>query len=416
MGSNINVADRQTLAAMGSLLVHAEQNASAKRVLTAYTPTASRTANLKALSQFKVDMLESCASLINIDLANGDGHKIYTKDPLILRIHFGIRSFLPGHCQDCQTTYMGDIDANGNTLFSCHMCYRSSHDCDGIKKLHTALNEAGLALVDGHVWLCHDCKASSVPMKPRKSKVAHSGANVSSSSKAPGSELVSHEQSGIMTPTLAVDEKQDPSKVAQFRSDLEQGLKELAQSNICKEYRAGKCPHGFNGMKEVSGEICQFGHPKKCIKFSRFGKDTDKGCTKGKECEYFHPTLCRSTFRKKQCADKDCTYVHPKQAHKKESEKKEAEKKLTKEVSKKKAKSKEDSSTKSKKGKQDPFLELKELVMSMRTSFDLQIKSIKACLPAQDPDQCRQSSRRSRAPSSAWDQPRGMTHTRQCCC
>ena len=110
MGSNINVADRQTLAAMGSLLVHAEQNASAKRVLTAYTPTASRTANLKALSQFKVDMLESCASLINIDLANGAGHKIYTKDSLILRIHFGISSFLPGHCQDCQTTYMGDID------------------------------------------------------------------------------------------------------------------------------------------------------------------------------------------------------------------------------------------------------------------------------------------------------------------
>ena len=386
MGTNI--ADRQTLAAMGSLLVHAEQNASAKRVLTAYTPTASRTANLKALSQFKVDMLESCASLINIDLANGAGHKIYTKDSLILRIHFGIRSFLPGHCQDCQTTYMGDIDAKGNVLFSCHMCYRSSHDCDGIKKLHTSLNEVGLALADGHVWLCHGCKASSVPMKPRKSKIPHGGANSSSSSKAPESELASQNQSGFMTPTVAMDENESskaiPSEGAQFRSDLEQGLKEFAQSNICKQFRAGKCPHGFNGMKEVDGETCQFGHPKKCIKFCRFGKDPDKGCTKGKECIYFHPTLCRNAFRKKQCADKDCTYVHPKEAKKKE-----AEKKSTKGVSKKDAKSKEELSTKSKKGKQDPFLELRELVISMRTSFDEQIKSIRGCLSAQDPEQCR---------------------------
>ena len=159
--------------AIGNLLVCAGSNEIVKRVISLFDHTASRTANISALKSLNLDLLEPCAEFLNIELADAESQKLYTKDTLISRIVLEIRALLPADCSECNQTYATEFDSEHKPLFNCHMCYRGSHSCVAVTSLHDALSGASLALLSGHVWLCKVCKEASVPYKPRKSRTHH---------------------------------------------------------------------------------------------------------------------------------------------------------------------------------------------------------------------------------------------------
>ena len=112
-----------------------------------------------------------------------------------------------------------------------------------------------------------------MPLKPRKTKVKHGVANTQVAGKAaiPPNKLgislleTSVASSGIMTPNLQSSQIQaegsQKGSDTEFREDRAKELNEFAQTQVCKDYRAGKCPHGYNGKNEVNGEVCELGHP-----------------------------------------------------------------------------------------------------------------------------------------------------------
>ena len=77
---------------------------------------------------------------------------------------------------------------------------------------------------------------------------------------------------------------------------------------ICSYYRKGRCRHGISGRKLVFGKECKFLHPKKCIKYCRYGNDLYQGCQGS--CGLFHPMLCFNSIQYKMCNNRECTFQH----------------------------------------------------------------------------------------------------------
>ena len=124
--------------AIGNLLLRAQANELAKRVITAFDPTASRTANVKSLSSFNLDMLEPCAEFLCIKLADSEDNKLFTKESLVSRMAFALYALLPSACSECNETYTVDLDPDEQPLFHCHLCFRGSHNCASLKSFHDA--------------------------------------------------------------------------------------------------------------------------------------------------------------------------------------------------------------------------------------------------------------------------------------
>ena len=77
---------------------------------------------------------------------------------------------------------------------------------------------------------------------------------------------------------------------------------------ICSHYKKGICRHGKFGTRLFNGRECNFLHPKKCLKFCRFGGYQEQGCAGS--CGLFHPALCRNSVNVKKCLRPDCTFTH----------------------------------------------------------------------------------------------------------
>ena len=71
---------------------------------------------------------------------------------------------------------------------------------------------------------------------------------------------------------------------------------------VCNRYHRGICPHGGSGRALVSGKICAYAHPPKCHKYTVSGRGK-YGCKRGDECKFLHPILCSSS----NSVDKICT-------------------------------------------------------------------------------------------------------------
>ena len=359
---------------IGKLLLHADSNPLAKRVISVFNHDAKRTVNVKAFSDFNLDMLEPCAEFLNIDLANDDGNKLYTKDSLVNRIVLQLRAFLPAVCLECSETYATEFDGE-KPLFHCHMCFRGSHDCASIKNLHTTLANASLGLLSGHVWLCRSCVESSVPIKPRKSRTKHESGFKSTPSLSrihtPGT-LASTPGKDIGSPVL-LDSGQ--AGVTFDTTGLRQKLNSVVRERVCQKYRKGKCPHGLRGNKLVNGKKCEFEHPKYCNKYCRHGTHQKLGCSKSSDCRYYHPILCKHSLKRKLCTNTDCTFIHLKGTRRKE--KKPPDQGVVLDADS------ENKNPSSHKGTlNDHFLELRRLVELMQTNFLREIADIRSSLHA----------------------------------
>ena len=90
MSIQVDNIDTCTRAAIGELLLKADSNQLVKRVLTAFDSTASKTAQFKSLSTFKLEFLEACAEFLDIALADSEDNKIFTKDEDALNVLISI--------------------------------------------------------------------------------------------------------------------------------------------------------------------------------------------------------------------------------------------------------------------------------------------------------------------------------------
>ena len=304
MCSTVDDIEISTKTAIGTLLLRAN-NELVKRVITAYSTSASRSVNVKALSKFTLDILDPCAEYLNIELADKDGNKLYTKDTLVTRILLAIQALLPASCSECSKMYMVDFEAEESSSpppYFCAFCFQGSHNCEPIMSKHKALEETGLTLPLGLLWICEHCKAANNPIKPRKSKLRHD--SVTSTPRHAHGNTAIHQ-----TPTPRDDTMsslQSGNSMLNFESqkDLIDKLQKVQSETICDQYRSGKCPHGIRGNKEVEGVKCQYKHPKRCFKFCRAGTKGNGGCKKGTSCNFYHPALCRFSVQKRLCTNK----------------------------------------------------------------------------------------------------------------
>lgn len=280
-------------AIFGGLLLRAGELA--KKVLTAYSITGSRTANIKAISKFTIDFLEACAEFLEIELADSDSNKVFTKDTLVARILFAIEALLPAPCKECSLWYNVDIEPQDPPAFQCYTCFRKSHGCDAMKKVQETLSN--ISLSSGHIWLCSNCHGRHNPINPRKTKVKHSSEVPSQVASQAPSEQPSRHDAEDETPVLD-------------KEDLTRKLEKAAKQRVCARYAKGKCPHGLRGAKVVNGATCPDNHPRKCKKYCGYGDKGPKGCKQGSDCRYYHPILCRGSVTKQLCTNKDCTFVH----------------------------------------------------------------------------------------------------------
>ena len=173
IGSMLSSDSDAVKLAIGNLLLRAEINEIAKRLISVFDPFA----NIKSLNNFNLDMLEPCAEFLSINLADAEDNKLFTKESLVQRILYAFSALLPSACLDCNECYTIDLDPEEQPLIHCHMCFRGSHNCSTMKNLHAALTAASLSLLSGHVWLCSSCKTSSYPIRPRRSKSRHDNVN-----------------------------------------------------------------------------------------------------------------------------------------------------------------------------------------------------------------------------------------------
>ena len=350
--------ESKTKEIVGNLLLTADELS--QRVITSFDPFASRAAiNVKALKRFNLDLLEPCAEFLKIKLDDDDGNKLFTKETLVSRILLALNALLPATCSECSEKYTVELEPEKEPCFYCHMCFQGCHNCDETVALHLALSDMQKTRLAGSVWLCHECLATSSPVKPRKSKSRH-------------------DRDGLD------NERLEPINEDQDNMDDGDGDVVEISSVTCPEYRKGKCPHGMRGTKVLDGKRCTFTHPKRCTKYCRNGSRGKNGCKKGAECNFDHPTLCRNSVKKRLCTNQQCTYVHLAGTARKEG------------ISKKKTMhphGKENNGNKrsryqtsarrtdqSTKPQGDSFLELKSLVESIHTSFQAEISMLKASL------------------------------------
>ena len=293
------MTDISNKTALGNLILVA--SAIPKKVISAYDPSATRSANVKALSKFKLDMLEPCAEFLNIALVDDDSLKLFTKETLITRIILGIESLLPSTCSECSANYCVELaalepDALDAPPFICHMCYQGSHNCGKIVAVKSDLETLNLA--SGHVWLCDKCHAKSVPVCPRKSRSRQVSISL------PPSTVPSRDSS------IGREQNEPSNNQIPDKDELKKKLDDVSKSRICKLYLSRNCPHGPTGKTLVNDEVCPDDHPKPCFRYRSYGTDKKRGCKKGKDCEYYHPTLCKFSVKYRWCKNESCTFAH----------------------------------------------------------------------------------------------------------
>ena len=350
--------------AIGNLLLRAGSNEIVKRVISVFDHSAKRSANVKSISTFNLDMLEPCAEFLNIALADSEENKLYTKDSLVNRIQFELRALLPSECSECNETYIVEFEADQKPVLHSHMCFRGSHDCSAVTSFNDVLTSAPATVLSSYVWLCKSCKESSIPIKPRKSKSRHD--SIVNKSNSVSQQLKEDSiDSQISSSQEITDHSTLQSSAAIDNSDLHEKSSVAATERICEKYKRGKCPHGLKGKKKHNGQICEFEHPKYCNRFCRYGKQLKFGCSKGPDCKFLHPELCKFSVKNKLCTKSDCTFIHLKGTRRQTNNSAAGHK------GKAENKKSDQSKGVTKANQDQDFLELRRLLETMQTRIEL---------------------------------------------
>ena len=117
-----------------------------------------------------------------------------------------------------------------------------------------------------------------------------------------------------LTPTQCPLEREPDAvvAVASDNSDLHIGIgnSRYQNTNICRKFRIGVCPHGMSGNRVQNETTCPYLHPKVCNRFINYGPFDRRGCRLGKSCKFYHPVICKDSFQDLCCLNKNCQRWH----------------------------------------------------------------------------------------------------------
>ena len=279
-----------------------------KTVLTAYDNSKDRPVNSKVLggAKFQVPSLDACAKFLGIPTLDSADARIFPNKPaLAMRIIMEIESLFPNICGECNGEYCNEFGSTNPSALRCFLCFQGSHDCQQFTDKAGKMPDD---LLNGSVWLCHGCNVVNNPVPPKRKgrsrQVSFSDKSTSAAhSLAPTP--VENSNTGVssqeLTEKLAAVQKQQESSGSNSRPP---------DDSVCEALKAGKCPHGISGRTLHNDVQCSKFHPKRCRRFTRFGFDSNRGCTLGSNCQMYHVKHCKNSVQHKQCFNEQCTLVH----------------------------------------------------------------------------------------------------------
>ena len=291
-----------------------------KTVISAYRHDSNHNANVTNISaaKFNTEVLERCAEFLDLRTRKDDGTKLYAnKRQIADKIVLKIESFFESTCDECKSSYRHHIGDDQKPLIACFLCLQGAHNCEMMRKKIEPMLALSEALPYGFVWVCHGCR--------EKNDTHQSTSKINSTPDAEENDLA-------ITPTYSSEDNSQATLSQNWESFFpaqnarqtntqndrqtntspndQESIVRKSKTEICPLYKKAKCPHGLTGRKEINGQICKKDHPKRCIRFCRFGKTKKGGCTRGDQCQYFHPILCKYSVMNHQCTKEDCTFTH----------------------------------------------------------------------------------------------------------
>jgi hypothetical protein len=269
-----------------------------KRIVGAYKHDVSYSKNMAKIncSAFTYPDLEKCAVALNIvqrDSEEPDAKLFSSKKVVADRIILKIESHFEETCEECEQKYcnkFGDAPAS----LHCFLCMQGSHNCAPMTEKMEGYTAFAANKPTGFVWLCRGCRLKNDLSDTKKKKEV----KFKASEEGEPAEEVAEEK----------EDKEDDEDRPSPRRDVP--IAKDGNGSICPLYKKNQCPHGASGKVKVDGEMCPHPHPRKCLKFCRYGNKRGRGCQEGRTCSEYHPILCKFSARSGECRKRDCTFTH----------------------------------------------------------------------------------------------------------
>ena len=283
-----------------------------KLIVGAYKHNESYSKNMAKIncSTFSYNDLEKCAVALNIkqhDPTNSGVKLFSNKKTVADRIILKIESHFDEMCDECNETYrnkFGDVQAS----LHCFLCLQGSHNCEALAAKLEGYNTFVANKPVGFIWLCRGCRVKNDLNDTNKKKAVQFQ---TSSGTPTTSEPTANEDVTEDAQNDANEETEDrPSPRRNDLSSSNEPSTSNSKERICPLYAKNQCPHGASGKVKVDGESCPNPHPRKCLKFCRYGNKRGRGCQKGRSCSQYHPILCKFSVRNGECKKRECTFTH----------------------------------------------------------------------------------------------------------
>ena len=206
-----------------------------------------------------------------------------------------VHGITPLTCQACEAEYIHTAAENtdGN-IVKCFLCNRLSHkDCYKTEE----------EIKPGLYFICSVCvaKNESVNLDSSLNQTQITSAQPRKTEEEGSKKNDDEDDQGENS-----DNHSTSTSESSFHNKPQHKVnhKEKDVDKICPMYLENTCPHG------ISGKGCTFNHPARCNRYSKFGEDNRRGCTRGRKCWYFHPRLCQNSVTMKMCLTKTCKETH----------------------------------------------------------------------------------------------------------
>ena len=299
-------------------LLELTKSLTVKKVIGAYSYAKAYSTNVEKLKALPSAQLEECAQFLKLTVRNSNNVKAYkNKEILADWIIMKIESHYEELCDECGKTYRNKLDSPEPYL-RCYLCMQGCHDCEDISARFESSSQEISGHLTGTVWLCRGCRVKNsifcVTKVPKVDPDSTAPSETESKEKTEDNVNIETGVSKNGRPSPRRDhgigqERNNAAGQDENRDESHNKNHDAKKPEICPLYKKRQCPHGASGQIEVDGKICSLPHPRKCLKFCRFGKRKG-GCTKGGSCKYYHPVLCKYSVKSNRCSNTECTYTH----------------------------------------------------------------------------------------------------------
>ena len=272
------------------------ENQDTKDVIATYDPTHTWEQHINRMNKFKIAKLRSACADLKID----DSQRTL-KDELIKKIVKRIQVLLPEICMYCEEKYT--VLPNDNPVVCCYVCKHGIHTECIKTQLQTNNSTEEVFKIEGIVWICDDCDAAQKQKSPDKRQTAKT------KTKTPEAQNAGPSNSDIQE-IPDEDDEEEPGETEHHNTPATHEREQ--DTPVCIHYKRGACRYG------MSGQGCQFRHPRPCRKLLNHGNRTNGGCNKGRKCEFLHPQMCYNSLYKNACHNSECKFKHVRGTWKKE--------------------------------------------------------------------------------------------------